>query len=82
MTVNQFSNVMCIHRWNGDILGNIITLCLCANYIEEAFTIAKILFQKSQVTGVPSIESLDMLLDACIKTKNLRTAMVYFLSKL
>lgn len=62
-------------EWNGDILGNIITLCLCANYIEEAFTIAKILFQKSQVTGVPSIESLDMLLDACIKTKNLRTAM-------
>lgn len=58
------------------MLGDIIVLCLCANDTKKAFAVAKQLFDNMQVLGVASIESLDMLLDACIRTNNLRFAMV------
>jgi len=64
-------------RWTGEILGNIMLLCLCADHFNRAKDIMqKIIKAQNKIIGAPSSESVEMMIDACIEKKEAKLAVV------
>jgi hypothetical protein len=59
------------------MLGDIALLCLCADQFERANDVfKKVIKDKVKIVGTPSPESVEMMLDACIKKNEAKLAIV------
>ena len=64
-------------RWTGEMLGDIMFLCLRAGEFERAKEVFKKIIQgRGRIVGTPSAESMEMMIDACVQNKETKLAMV------
>lgn len=64
-------------RWTGEMLGDIMLLCLYGEKFDRAFEILnKLAKDQNSIVGVPNIESLKLFTDMCISQNKLNEAIV------
>lgn len=64
-------------RWTGEMLGDIMLLCLYGGKFDRAFDVLnKLAKDQNSIVGVPSIESLKLFTDMCISQNKINEAIV------
>ncbi|XKL59289.1 hypothetical protein PGB90_000305 [Kerria lacca] len=70
---NEDSLIKTKIEWTGEMLGNILSLCLSADNFERAGKIfMKLVKDETQIIGVPQFNTLNTFLDACIKNRDVK----------
>jgi hypothetical protein len=66
-------------RWTGEMLGDIMLLCLrCERFSQALDVLTKLEEDQNSIVGVPNIEALQLFTDICISQNKITEALVSF----